>query len=258
VDARTDLWSLGVILFELCTAKRPFDAGTVPELCAAILTATPKRLREVRPELPEGLEAVVTRCMKKDVEDRYASIGDLAAALAPFAPSHVAMHLDRITRLVPPRREEPSTNRPQAARTVTADAFEDTAALDTAPPRRSPVPVAAIALVVLALGGGLAWRLTRPEPSATGAPTASPLATPLPQPTTAATAPAPTVTPVSASASAAEPAASAAPSATAAPSTTARVAAPTRTAKAVDAPAPAPTSAPRAPAGGTDDFGGRK
>jgi serine/threonine-protein kinase len=89
VDARTDIWSLGVVLFELCTATTPFAGATMPQVCAAVMTMQPPAPRSIRPEIDPGLEAVILRCLRKEPAERYASVAELARALAPFGPEDV-------------------------------------------------------------------------------------------------------------------------------------------------------------------------
>jgi serine/threonine-protein kinase len=85
VDERTDVWALGLILFRLLTRRLPFEAQTVGELFAKVHTAAPTRLRTLREDVPPELEAIVHTCLAKKPEDRFETVDDLTAALAPFA-----------------------------------------------------------------------------------------------------------------------------------------------------------------------------
>jgi serine/threonine-protein kinase len=86
VDARGDVWALGVVLFELLTGRSPFEAETMPELCLKIISDPPLSLSQLRPAVPTALVEIVERCLEKDRNKRYESASELALALAPFVP----------------------------------------------------------------------------------------------------------------------------------------------------------------------------
>jgi serine/threonine protein kinase len=84
VDHRTDVYALGVILFESLTGSLPYDADTYPLLMVKIMTEAPPLLRSFRPDLPAELEHVVLRAIAKSREERFQTVEELSAALQPF------------------------------------------------------------------------------------------------------------------------------------------------------------------------------
>jgi serine/threonine-protein kinase len=88
-DARSDLFSLGVVLYEIVTGKRPFDAESLQAICGRVLSSTPLPASHANPSLPPGFDPIVARCLAKDPAARYASAESLAADLYPLARATV-------------------------------------------------------------------------------------------------------------------------------------------------------------------------
>jgi serine/threonine protein kinase len=84
VDSRTDIWSLGVVLYQLLTNVSPFEGGSLVEVLSHILKATPASLPSVVPGLDLELDAIVQRCLEKSPEARYQTMGQLADALTSY------------------------------------------------------------------------------------------------------------------------------------------------------------------------------
>jgi serine/threonine protein kinase len=95
VDARSDIWAIGCVLFELLTGVTAFDEPSLLELSAAILERDPVPLQTLRPDASEELEAVVLRCLSKQPEHRYQNVAELAVALYPFAPRRARISVER-------------------------------------------------------------------------------------------------------------------------------------------------------------------
>jgi Tol biopolymer transport system component len=81
VDARTDLWSLGVVLYEIATGVRPFEGATPAVIFEAILRDAPIAVRARNPSIPHELERIIIRLLEKDRETRYQSAADVRADL---------------------------------------------------------------------------------------------------------------------------------------------------------------------------------
>ncbi|NUO52622.1 MAG: serine/threonine protein kinase [Polyangiaceae bacterium] len=104
LDGRVDVWGSGVAIYEALTGIRPFVAKNYNALLVQILTAIPKPLEELRPDVPRGLAEVVRHALEKRREKRFGSVVELRSALVPFrtivvarpAPSRAGIGLPKV------------------------------------------------------------------------------------------------------------------------------------------------------------------
>jgi tRNA A-37 threonylcarbamoyl transferase component Bud32 len=159
VDHRTDIWALGVILYELVTGVTPFRAETVSALIATVVSEQPPALRTLRPEAPPELEAILSRCLEKDPARRVPHVGTLALALEPLAPGQGAISVPRIKGVLESAGVTTNPNLgslvPAAAQTQTAAAFGQDSRPRERGPRRLWLLGAVVAVGALATGGTL-------------------------------------------------------------------------------------------------------
>ncbi|MBS2013416.1 MAG: protein kinase [Deltaproteobacteria bacterium] len=106
VDHRTDIWSLGIVMYELLTNSMPFGGDQIQETFAQILEKQPQPIRQIVSGVPEGLERVVMKCLSKNRDERYADVGELARALVPFGSGTWIQSADRIATTLVRAAEE--------------------------------------------------------------------------------------------------------------------------------------------------------
>ena len=100
VDAQTDIWAIGVILFELMTGRPAFLAESVTELAIKVANEPTPLMRTFRPEVPPALEAIIGKCLEKNKRQRFRNVGELAIALLPFAPKRAKASVERISGII--------------------------------------------------------------------------------------------------------------------------------------------------------------
>jgi serine/threonine protein kinase len=260
VDVRSDIWSLGMVIYEILTGETAFNGQSITEVCAAILEATPKSIDSLRTDLPPGLVDVIAKCLEKDVTRRYQNVAELALALMPFGPKRTRLNVERAvavlqaagqvdpsvsvnsTRPPPADSRLPETPIPPAPSVPRISIPNSAASLPVAssvyPEKKRGVGViiAVIALLVGVGGAATVWMNRKPPPSPV---TTEPTATALVTATAEAPKPAPVPSPVVAPSVSAP--AVAAPPTTPAPTVPAKPA--WATAPRVHAPPPTPKAA---------------
>ncbi|HEY6881146.1 MAG TPA: serine/threonine-protein kinase, partial [Polyangiales bacterium] len=100
VDARTDIWSLGALTYELIAGRPPFFAETIPQLVSQVLHNEPPPFAELGITVPGGLEEVLRKALSKSRDQRYASVAAFAEAIGPYAPDD-SISISRILQIRP-------------------------------------------------------------------------------------------------------------------------------------------------------------
>jgi serine/threonine-protein kinase len=157
VDQRSDIWSIGIVLYEMLSGRPPFEAGSMPELVGAVLQRQHAPLAAVRPDVPPGLAAVVDRCLQKNAADRYANVVELARSLVVFGPPRGATSLEHIEQVLGHSRSEPPVAAAGVARSPTTPVegatFSPSTSHRSSPgtcERRLALPLIGAAVVALA------------------------------------------------------------------------------------------------------------
>ena len=100
VDLRTDIWALGVILYELITGTAPFADDSLMKIWRRVESQVPPSLEALRRDAPQQLTPIVRKCLEKEPGKRYANVAEFAKALLPFGPERARISVERIVRIV--------------------------------------------------------------------------------------------------------------------------------------------------------------
>jgi serine/threonine protein kinase len=164
VDARADLYSLGIIFYEMLAGKVPFDDPSIPAILVKHLNEMPKRPSELREDLPSSLEQIVLRCLEKDPEKRFAGAEEFSSALAS-ADTTVAVAEEGPTVGIPALTQEPSRVRteippPPLPPTIVSpphptETFSEPTVREPGRKKRSPLPILGLIAILLFILGGV-------------------------------------------------------------------------------------------------------
>jgi serine/threonine protein kinase len=182
VDQRSDVWSLGVVAFELLTGRLPYEAETMTELVAMVLENDPPRTRELRADVPPALDDAVAGALTKNPDKRYRDVAEFAQDIAvAMNDGKLLEQAQRIRRIVSRGTDELTGSQQVSSGTGTLARSHIRTRPDEGRNRKLMLGAAAFAALLLAGGLGAYFASSNnPTPAVEASPTAAPMEVPLP------------------------------------------------------------------------------
>lgn len=160
IDGRTDIFSLGVLLYEMLTGKKPFEGETPMDVISAILNKDPVPIAELLDDPPRDIERIVNKLLRKDRDERYQTVKDVLIDLKDVRKE---MEFQDKLKLTPTRKKAPASATAQAKAQTTSSAEYIVGEIK----KRKVSVAAALAVLLLALGGIVYWASTKSGPAST-------------------------------------------------------------------------------------------
>ena len=150
VDARSDIWGLGVVMYELLAHRPAFFGDNPQSLCLQILTADVTPLAKLRANLPQALVDIVERCMERDPERRFSNVAELAEALTPLDDWSASTNVEKIRHQLSAADEAPVSDvRPIERRRSFGNSIGAQVLSRMSPRRRRMASLIAVGLVLI-------------------------------------------------------------------------------------------------------------
>ncbi|WP_437936535.1 protein kinase domain-containing protein [Sorangium sp. So ce341] len=146
VDQRSDIWSVGALFYEILTGRAAFPAQSLTELVVWVHEEPPTPPSQLRPDLPQGLEQAILRCLQRNPADRFQNIAELAWAIAPFGPPEAARCAVRASRLLglplpPSAAQAHDSRRPPPSSAIRVDSSAGTSVVPQEPAPDADAPI---------------------------------------------------------------------------------------------------------------------